>query len=462
LRAYVQTLRLADFVGGLLGAIVAVLGHGLAYGGWLPSLAFAATLPVTWFLAVALAGGHETKFAGVGAEEFRRVVLAGLVLVAGVATLAYLAGVTFGRGYYGLALPVSFLTSIVTRAVLRLRLRSRRLAGDCVHRVLAVGPEAAVVDLVERTRREPESGLFVVGACLLEDGARSLALTRAQVPVVGTPRNLVAALDQVGADTVAVTASEQLSGEALRRLAWQLEGRGVELVVSPGLVEIAGPRLHVRPFSGLPLLHLEQPEFRGARRVVKALADRVLAAGGLLVLAPLLVGIAIAVRVTTPGPALFLQTRVGRDGRTFRLVKFRSMHVNAETMIEQLRALNEKDGVLFKMREDPRVTRVGRILRRYSLDELPQLLNVLTGSMSLVGPRPPLPREVAEYGDDVRRRLLVKPGLTGLWQVSGRSDLSWEESVRLDLRYVENWSLSLDAAILLRTVRAVTKGSGAY
>jgi lipopolysaccharide/colanic/teichoic acid biosynthesis glycosyltransferase len=175
-----------------------------------------------------------------------------------------------------------------------------------------------------------------------------------------------------------------------------------------------------------------------------------------------LLAVAIAVKVSSPGPVMFRQERVGRHGRPFVMHKFRSMYVDAEARLAQLQHLNDRDGVLFKMRDDPRVTPVGRFIRRYSLDELPQLFDVLLGTMSMVGPRPPLPREVARYHEDVRRRLLVKPGLTGLWQVSGRSDLSWEESVRLDLSYVENWFLGLDLSIIARTVRAVLARSGAY
>jgi exopolysaccharide biosynthesis polyprenyl glycosylphosphotransferase len=196
--------------------------------------------------------------------------------------------------------------------------------------------------------------------------------------------------------------------------------------------------------------------------VVKGGLDRVVAALALLLLTPVLLAVAAAIKLTSPGPVLFHQERVGVNGQSFTMLKFRSMVVGADRNLESLRAENISDGVLFKMREDPRVTRVGRVLRRLSIDELPQLLNVLGGSMSLVGPRPPLPAEVARYDAPVHRRLLVKPGLTGLWQVSGRSDLPWDEAVRLDLRYVENWSLTMDLLILAKTVRAVLGSSGAY
>jgi exopolysaccharide biosynthesis polyprenyl glycosylphosphotransferase len=254
-----------------------------------------------------------------------------------------------------------------------------------------------------------------------------------------------------------------MGGPALRRLAWDLEGTGVDLVVSPGLVEVAGPRLHIRPLCGLPLLHVEQPELSGFRHLVKAALDRFGSLFGLVVLSPFLLVVALVVRTSTPGPVLFTQLRVGKDGREFRIWKFRTMHVDAEQRRAEVAADNvHGDEVLFKIPRDPRVTPVGRWLRRFSLDELPQLANVLLGQMSLVGPRPPLPSEVARYGHGVHRRLLVKPGLTGLWQIRGRSDLSWDESIRLDLRYVENWSLALDLMIIWKTFAAVLGGRGAY
>jgi exopolysaccharide biosynthesis polyprenyl glycosylphosphotransferase len=292
-------------------------------------------------------------------------------------------------------------------------------------------------------------------------GNRPALLDRG-VSVVGGFDSVARAVRLNSADTVAVLASPDLGPEQLRRLAWELEPTGADLMVAPSLVEVAGPRLSIRPVSGLPLLQVEQPQFTGARRFVKATFDRTLATLALLVLSPLLLTVGAAVRLSSSGPALFRQERVGRNGRTFTMVKFRTMVVDAEAKRDELLAQSDRDGLMFKMRLDPRITRVGGLLRRYSLDELPQLINVVRGDMSLVGPRPPLPAEVAEYPQDVRRRLLVPPGLTGLWQVSGRADLSWEESVRLDLRYVDNWSLATDLLILWKTARAVLSGSGAY
>jgi exopolysaccharide biosynthesis polyprenyl glycosylphosphotransferase len=282
-------------------------------------------------------------------------------------------------------------------------------------------------------------------------------------PLYGGFEQVASAVERVKADTVVVMACPEIDGGALRRLAWQLERDDIDLIVASTLVDVAGDRTTIRPVDGLPMLHVEHPRLKGSARLVKAAFDRVGAFVLLALASPVLAVLAVLVKFGPGGrgPVIFKQERVGKDGRPFTLYKFRTMVVNAEARLQELRNLNDTDGELFKMRKDPRVTPVGRWLRRFSLDELPQLVNVLKGDMSLVGPRPPLAKEVAGYPSDMLRRLVVKPGLTGLWQVSGRSDLSWEESIRLDLTYVENWSLSMDLAILARTVSAVARSSGA-
>jgi exopolysaccharide biosynthesis polyprenyl glycosylphosphotransferase len=304
----------------------------------------------------------------------------------------------------------------------------------------------------------------VLGACLWDDsGGEATELADVGVPCLGTIDSIREHARSLGVDTVVVVSSSRSGSEQLRSLAWRLEGSGIDLLVSPGLLEVSGRRLHIESAGWMSFLAVEQPEFHGMRRLLKGAFDRVVALVALLVLLPVFAVLYAAIRLTSPGPAIFGQIRIGRDGKPFKMFKFRSMHVDAESRLTALQSLNlHKSGPLFKLRDDPRVTRIGRTLRRYSLDELPQLVNVLLGQMSLVGPRPPLPNEVLAYGPEARRRLLVKPGLTGLWQVSGRSDLDWTESLRLDLRYVENWSPALDLAILWRTASAVLRGTGAY
>jgi exopolysaccharide biosynthesis polyprenyl glycosylphosphotransferase len=323
--------------------------------------------------------------------------------------------------------------------------------------VLVVGGREEVNALAAELDREPYAGLKVVGACMPPGDA-----VGSTVPVVGSLTSVPEAVGRLGVDTVAVTASRGLTSGVLKRLGWDLEGAGVDLVVAPALTDVAGPRVHVRPVSGLQLLYVEQPEFTGPTRVMKEAFDRVTAALILAVISPLLLVIALAVKLTSHGPVIFRQVRVGRDGGVFTVYKFRTMVVDAERRLGELWHRNEANEVLFKLRDDPRVTRVGRVLRRFSLDELPQLVNVLMGTMSMVGPRPALPTEAERYGRTTSRRLLVKPGITGLWQVSGRSDLSWEDSVRLDLYYVENWSFAGDIQILWKTLSAVVMRRGAY
>ncbi len=426
-----------------------------------PSLLWAAvTLVPAWPLLLWACGAHAERVFGTGSDEYRTVGRAGLILLALAGFVSYAADLDLSRALVVVGVPALAVVTLVWRYAARCHLRRLRARGRCTKRVIVVGRGGAVMELADRLRRENYAGLDVVGFCVTP-ADRSRVAGLADVPVEGLD-DVVAMAARLGADTIAVTSASETAAQYLRQLSWRLEGSGVELLVAPGLIEVAGPRLHIRPFEGLPLLSVEQPRFEGWRRMVKGAVDRCAAVLALLVLSPVLVGIALAVRLTSSGPALYRQERIGINGRAFTMLKFRSMVVDADKRLEDIRADNISDGLLFKMRNDPRVTTVGRWLRRLSLDELPQLLNVLGGSMALVGPRPPLPSEVARYDSSVSRRLLVKPGLTGLWQISGRSDLSWEEAVRLDLRYVENWSLATDMMILWRTGAAVVRARGAY
>jgi exopolysaccharide biosynthesis polyprenyl glycosylphosphotransferase len=422
------------------------------------SLAF----PLLWVAALYLARAYETRFLFVGTDEYHRVMMTGVALVALISFVAYASHIEVARGYVLAVLPLATVTDLVARYAWRKQLHRMRVDGRCMRRVLVVGYERSVANLCRQFRRERYHGMEVVGACLPPHRPSRARIEDVGVDVLGTFHDVAEAAIMAQADTVAVLACPELDAEALRRLAWQLEPTRTSLLVAPALLDVAGPRTTIRPVDGLPLLHVEHAELSGVRRAVKTVFDTVVAAIALVFLSPLMLAIAAAVRLSDRGPALFCQVRIGRDGRPFKLYKFRTMQVDAEERLAELLALNEHQGVMFKIRRDPRITRVGAWLRKYSLDELPQLLNVLLGNMSLVGPRPPLPREVEMYPDYVRRRLVVKPGITGLWQVSGRADLSWEEAVRLDLRYVENWSLAVDIMILIRTVSAVARSAGAY
>ena len=451
-------MAVADFVIAVTAAVAAI---GVRFGTHptVKYLVLSLLLPPLWLIAVRLVGGYEMRFLGTGSDEFRKVLNAGFGLAAGLALISYAVNVELSRVYLVVSMPIIVVLDLLTRYALRKRLHWLRMAGLCMSTVVVAGHENAVADLIRELRREPYHGLEVVAACL----AGGATVTEvAGVPVVGDLSDTADVVRRCGAETVAVLPSPEMNGVQLRQLAWELEKTGTDLCVAPALLDVAGPRTTIRPTAGLTLLHVDHPQLSGPRQVLKDLFDRSVAAVALILVSPLLIAIAVAVKLSDSGPALFTQTRVGKDGRTFKIYKFRTMVVDAEKRLAELRAKNEHDGVLFKMRRDPRITAVGATLRKFSLDELPQLFNVLLGEMSLVGPRPALPDETAQYADHVRRRLVVKPGLTGLWQVSGRSDLSWDESVRLDLRYVENWSFMLDLQILWKTAAAVARGSGAY
>ncbi|HEY0936720.1 MAG TPA: sugar transferase [Trebonia sp.] len=418
-------------------------------------------LPVLWVVAVGLCGGYDSRFFGVGTDEFRKVLNAGVWLTAFIAVISYAAKFDFARVYLAIALPTAIALDLGARYWLRRRLHHRRTLGQAMQRVVAIGHPDAVASLISELARAPHHGLRVAGACVTGD-AGSLPVISG-VPVLGGIEDTMRAVDLLEADTVAVLPCQELSGPGMRDLTWELEKYGVSVYMAPMLLDIAGFRTTIRPVAGLPLLHLDHPRRTGGRVMVKELLDRGAAAFALLLLSPVFLIVSLAIKADDRGPVFFKQVRVGRGGELFRVWKFRTMRVNAEQVKAQLAEQNEGNGTLFKMRKDPRVTKPGTWLRRYSLDELPQLVNVVLGEMSLVGPRPALPEETASYGGThMIRRIVVKPGITGLWQVSGRSDLSLEDSMRLDVHYVENWSLSLDLRIFWKTLSAVLGASGAY
>ena len=457
-RAYVRNVALADFG---VAVVAGVTAAGARFGTGVTAryVIVAALLPPLWMIAVRVTGGYEMRFLGAGSDEFRRVLNAGATLTSALILVSYSAHTELSRAYLAISMSMVVTLDMLARFRLRKRLHRVRASGQCMSTVVAVGHAPAVEQLIQELRREPHHGLEVVAACL---PGKSTASEVAGVPVVGDLSETADVVRNIGAATVAVLPCPEMDGVRLRMLAWELEKTSTDLYVAPALLDVAGPRTTIRPTAGLTLLHVDHPQLDGPRQALKDLFDRSLGALVLLVLSPLMLAIALAIRLSDKGPALFTQIRVGKDGRPFKIYKFRTMVVDAEARLAELREKNELDGVLFKMRRDPRVTKVGAHLRKWSLDELPQLFNVLLGEMSLVGPRPALPDEEARYAEHVRRRLVVKPGLTGLWQVSGRSDLSWDESVRLDLRYVENWSLALDLQILWKTAVVLFRGSGAY
>ncbi|WP_448451746.1 sugar transferase [Mycolicibacterium phlei] len=418
-----------------------------------------------WLGLLAAYRTRSPRIIGAGVEEYRRVFSATLATVGVIAVGLMILRPEYARGYLAVGIPLGLLLLLLSRSLCRRVLARQRKKGKCVQNVLAVGDARAVRSLVQSLSRGWWYGYHVVGVCLTgrSSGGTLEVPGVGALPVLGDEHQVHEAILATNADTVALTTTDHLGPEGVRELSWDLDKLGVDLVVSPGVVDVAGPRLTMRPVSGLPLIHVEKPQYSGTKKLQKRAFDIVVSILVLLITSPVMLVAAIAIKLTSRGPVFYKSERIGLDGKPFEMIKFRTMVDGADKQIDNLLHINESaGGVLFKIRNDPRVTPVGRILRKYSIDELPQFINVLRRDMSVVGPRPPLRREVDTYTDQVRRRLLVLPGITGLWQVSGRSDLSWEDSVRLDLSYVENWSITNDLLIAAKTIRTVAVGAGAY
>lgn len=368
----------------------------------------------------------------------------------------------------GALLPALLITVVCHKLTYR-HLSAARREAQAVSRVMVVGEPDAAESVIGHLAARTDHPYVVVGVVPVGPGemasgvpvAARLGPAMAPAPH-GDSGAVLGAVAAHHADLVLVAPGARLAGERLRRIAWALHDAGLELAVFPGLVEVSVKRLETLSAGGLAVLRVAPPVSRGVQTVLKSVLDRVAAGVGLVLLSPAFLGTVLAIRLGSRGPAFYRQRRIGRDGVPFVMWKFRTMVVDADAMKAELSGSNENDGLMFKMRRDPRVTRIGRLLRRTSMDELPQLINVVAGNMSLVGPRPPLPEEVAKYDEVELRRLTVRPGMTGLWQISGRSDLSWDETIQLDLQYVDNWSFTSDVDVMGRTLRAVVDGRGAY
>ncbi|MDC7803557.1 sugar transferase [Sphingomonas sp. BLCC-B65] len=417
--------------------------------------AFSVILVVLWMGALSWSDSRSYRVIGIGTSEYVRIAVSSFRLFGVIAIVAFLTRIDVARGFLLLSLPVGVAVLLWTRWLWRQWLLSKRRHGQWSARLLLVGSESSVAQIARELQRSPRSGYVVVGACV-PHGKIADVIEGTNVPVMGSVNAVPSAMQAVNADTVAITSTDELPADKVKEISWGLEAGRQHLVLAPSIIDIAGPRLHTRPVAGLPLIHVETPRFTRGQLFVKRTFDIIAAAIFIVLLSPVLLIVTIAVSWTSIGPLLYKQERIGRNGEPFKMLKFRSMRVGAD---KELKALLEAQGTsekpLFKIKDDPRITPVGKFIRKYSLDELPQLFNVLGGSMSLVGPRPQIAAEVALYTDAARRRLLARPGLTGLWQVSGRSSLDWEDAVRLDLYYVENWSLVGDLAILMKTAKAV-------
>lgn len=463
-KRYARMLRLTDLL------VIAAVVFGTQFG-WLglhanismpiptwPGLSsytlLSALIVFLWMIVLALNDTRSERVVGVGAEEYRRIFDSSFMLFGVIAIVAFALNISIARGYLFIALPLGVFLLITERYLWRHWLRIQRARGEYSANVLLVGSEASVAHMARELKRASGAGYHVVGACI-PTGRVAAELAGTDVPVMGSVDSIERAISVTGADTVVITSTDAIGPQRVKEISWALESGRQHLVLAPSITDIAGPRLHMRPVSGLPLMHVETPRFSSGQRFVKRMMDLFCASLLVVLLSPVFLVLAVLVWGTSKGPIIYRQKRVGRHGREFEMLKFRSMVADADKQLASLLDMQDMgNSVLFKMRNDPRVTPVGRIMRKYSLDELPQLFNVIGGSMSLVGPRPPLQREVDQYADHVHRRFLVKPGITGLWQVSGRSKLSWDDSVRLDLSYVENWSVMGDIVILFKTGKA--------
>ncbi|MDT0156393.1 sugar transferase [Microbacterium sp. ARD32] len=452
---YVDTLIIIATMAGFGALVLPGFGTNLAWENGPKGLPY--TVPLTivgllWMLALAAFDTRDRHIVGHGVVEYRRVVDATVFVFAAIVVVAFFLRIEVARTLFLFSLPVGLTGLLVGRWVCRQWLRSRQKDGGFVYRAVVLGDRAKIAHIIKQIRGTHGTGYVIVGA-VTTGGASDLI---DDVPVLGSFAQTAQAIDTVGADTLILTGADELEPQAMRRLGWAMAERDVNWVVAPALTDVAGPRIHAQPVAGLPLVHVDFPRLEGYRRFAKRSFDIVVSTLLIVLTSPIMLATAIAIRVDGPGPIMYTQQRVGRRGTLFSIIKFRSMKQGADDQLASLLDLQgTTDRPFFKVTDDPRITRVGRFIRRYSIDELPQLLNVFTGRMSLVGPRPQRPDEVALYDDVVERRLLVKPGMSGLWQVSGRSQLSLEDSIRLDLYYVENWSFTQDIHILFRTIKAV-------
>ena len=404
---------------------------------WLTS----AILVALWLLALSLADTRTPGVVGTGMTEYVRVIDSSLVLFGVIAIVAFLFRVDIARGYLLISLPAGILLLLLVRWLWRQWLVAKRRVGKCASGVILIGSPASVAQVGHELQQRRDTGYLVVGACLPpDDHEAGIPTTDADIPVLGTFDDLTRVLADTGADTVLVTSSDALPPEKVKQISWSLEAGRQHLLLAPGIADVAGPRIHTRPVSGLPLVHVETPRFSPGQRFGKRMSDLIMSLVAVVVISPLLGILALAVKLSSPGPVCVRETRIGYHGRPFTMLAFRT-------------AREDDDGTV--------PTALGRWMHRHTLDDLPQLFNVIGGTMSLVGPRPPLPGEVETYTDASLRRFLVKPGITGLSQISGRENLAWEDAVRLDLSYVENWSLAGDVAIVIKSAKAALLGRAA-
>ncbi len=444
-----------------VAASAAGLAVGYAEGDSVPELAaLVVGVNLFWFLRLWRSRPMSVPLLRLGSPELRRVLVTAQLVYGPLILIGLLFPQMLPHALFVASAPVA------VGGALLVRLRFRRSAAVVASMpTLVVGGFASATASTRSLLQAGAAGAQVVGVCLPANDAvvvDALEIAGSRIPVVGTDRTVVEAARETGAGVVVLTATDSLGPDDVRELMWQLAAEGVELVVTAGLPDVARSRMVSGSVGRTPMTHVAPPRPARSHGLGKRLLDLTVAGAGVLATAPVMLAIAVAVKADSRGPVFYRAQRVGAGGESFDMIKFRSMYIDADSRRAVLADENMGAGPLFKVKNDPRVTRVGRFIRRYSLDELPQFFNVLGGSMSVVGPRPALAHEVEQYPPVMLRRMLVKPGVTGAWQVNGRSNLSWDESIRLDVGYVENWSLATDVGIITRTVRTVLTSDGAY
>ena len=447
LRAISWVAMAVDAVVIFISLTIGFIARGTGPYPWRATIA----ILVVWIAALAIRGAYDDGRIGVGSDEFKNVLTATIGTFAFLASVGFVLEITDGRRFIIGTFAAGVLLLPLGRRFIRVWIFNRRRHGLLMRRTLIIGAGPGLRELEDKLTSDSRAGFRVVSA--MQGPVRDADIDHWLDQV-----NVTLQAQEV--DAVAVSQTSSMTSEVVRRLSWRLEGPNIDLLVAPTLGDVTGPRLNIRPAAGLPLLHLEEPRLTGPQALLKRGTDVLVASIGLLLISPVLLLIGLTIRVTSSGPAFFIQDRVGQAGRVYQLIKFRTMYEGSDQI--RLDTLGSLAGDPEAYRTDPRVTPFGRFLRRWSLDELPQLWNVLAGAMSLVGPRPMLTEELALLATSDHRRHLVKPGMTGLWQVAGRKEVPWSERMQMDLRYVENWSPTMDLVIMTKTVKAVATGKGAH
>lgn len=477
--AFVSCMVVLDIAVMLLSLLISLLVNGEAYVTIVRSMPFELFLfcfSLIWVLCLALAGTYHRHLMADGYELYAKIINASLLTVLLYCSLSFTLNLDLPRTALITAPVIAFFLAVIERWQMRMSLHRNRRNGRCKYKTVLVGSSAGI-NAALRTMADYSNwgyepiAVYPIEADLHEPDAYVVTSFIPNPNIPGADKLKVIPFnsafprtcESLGVQEVYIADVLSRDSEMLHGMSLAIESLGMELALSVSLADISGHRLYLRNTTEQPVLLASLPQYTNSAYAVKRVLDIVCSALALIVSSPLMLGVAIAIKLDDGGPVFFSQTRIGLHGRPFKMYKFRSMVTNAEELKKKLAEENgQSDRFIFKMKDDPRITKIGHFIRKTSLDEFPQFFNVLKGDMSLVGPRPALPEEVARYGSLYSARLLVKPGITGPWQVSGRSDLSQEQSEYLDVSYIENWSITGDLAILAKTVLVVFRGTGSY